>query len=78
MIIVMKPNAPVEERDRIINRLQERGYKVDISAGNQRTILGIIGDTSVLNPHDLMVNDWIDWGVFPQRRQAGSETYLLV
>ena len=60
MIIVMKPNAPVEERDRIINRLQERGYKVDISAGNQRTILGIIGDTSVLNPHDLMVNDWIE------------------
>ena len=60
MIIVMKPNAPVEERDRIINRLQERGYKVDISAGNQRTFLGIIGDTSVLNPHDLMVNDWIE------------------
>ena len=60
MIIVMKPNAPVEERDRIISRLQERGYKIDISAGNQRTILGIIGDTSVLNPHDLMVNDWIE------------------
>ena len=59
MIIVMKPNAPVEERDRI-SRLQERGYKIDISAGNQRTILGIIGDTSVLNPHDLMVNDWIE------------------
>ena len=60
MIIVMTPNAPVEERDRIISRLQERGYKIDISAGNQRTILGIIGDTSVLNPHDLMVNDWIE------------------
>lgn len=60
MIIVMKPNAPEEERKKIIGGLEERGYRVDISTGQQNAILGIIGDTSVLNPHDLMVNDWIE------------------
>ena len=60
MIIVMKPNAPEEERQKIIGGLEERGYRVDISTGQQNAILGIIGDTSVLNPHDLMVNDWIE------------------
>lgn len=60
MIIVMKPNAPEEERSKIIGRLEAKGYKVDVSAGQQNAILGIVGDTSVLNPHDLMVNDWIE------------------
>lgn len=60
MIIVMKPNAPEEERQKIIGGLEARGYRVDISTGQQNAILGIIGDTSVLNPHDLMVNDWIE------------------
>lgn len=60
MIIVMKPNAPEEERRKIIGRLEERGYRIDVSTGQQNAILGIIGDTSVLNPHDLMVNDWIE------------------
>ena len=60
MIIVLKPNAPAVERDRIITNLEKRGYKIDVSRGDQSTILGIVGDTSVLNPHDLMVNDWIE------------------
>jgi len=60
MIIVMKPNAPVEERNKIIAGLEAKGYKIDLSTGNQNAILGVVGDTSVLNPHDIMVNDWIE------------------
>ena len=60
MIIVMKPNAPVEERNKIIAGLEAKGFKIDLSTGNQAAILGIVGDTSILNPHDIMVNDWIE------------------
>lgn len=60
MIIVMKPNAPIEERNKIIAGLESKGYKIDVSQGSRNTILGIVGDTSVLNPHDIMVNDWIE------------------
>lgn len=60
MIIVMKPNAPIEERNKIIVGLESKGYKIDVSQGSRNTILGIVGDTSVLNPHDIMVNDWIE------------------
>lgn len=60
MVIVMKPNAPIEERNKIIAGLESKGYKIDVSQGSRNTILGIVGDTSVLNPHDIMVNDWIE------------------
>ncbi|MDD7380579.1 MAG: 3-deoxy-7-phosphoheptulonate synthase [Succiniclasticum sp.] len=60
MVIVMKPNAPIEERNKIIAGLENKGYKIDVSQGSRNTILGIVGDTSVLNPHDIMVNDWIE------------------
>ena len=60
MIIVMKPNAPVEERNKIIAGLEAKGFKIDLSTGNQAAILGVVGDTSTLNPHDIMVNDWIE------------------
>ena len=60
MIIVMKPNAPIEEKNKIIAGLESKGYKIDVSQGSRNTILGIVGDTSVLNPHDIMVNDWIE------------------
>lgn len=60
MVIVMKPNAPIKERNKIIAGLENKGYKIDVSQGSRNTILGIVGDTSVLNPHDIMVNDWIE------------------
>ena len=60
MIIVMKPNAPIEERNKIIAGLEAKGFKIDLSTGNQAAILGVVGDTSILNPHDIMVNDWIE------------------
>jgi 3-deoxy-7-phosphoheptulonate synthase len=60
MIIVMKPNAPIEERNKIIAGLEAKGFKIDLSTGNQAAILGVVGDTSTLNPHDIMVNDWIE------------------
>lgn len=45
-IIVLKPGAGEEEKEHIIKRLESYGLSVHISTGTERTIIGVIGDTS--------------------------------
>jgi 3-deoxy-7-phosphoheptulonate synthase len=45
-IIVLKRGATEEEMRHVVKRLESRGLKVNISAGTERTIIGVIGDTS--------------------------------
>jgi 3-deoxy-7-phosphoheptulonate synthase len=48
-IIVLKPAASEEEIRRILKKLERRGLKVNISKGTERTIIGVIGDTSKIS-----------------------------
>jgi len=48
MIIVIKPGAPLEEIDRLTKKLEDLGLDIHRSQGEERTILGVIGDVSVL------------------------------
>ncbi len=43
MIIVMKPNAGQELIDPVVARVQELGLNVHLSAGEERTIIGVVG-----------------------------------
>ncbi len=43
MIIVMQQGAPREQVEAVVNRVEEQGYKVHLSRGEARTIIGIIG-----------------------------------
>jgi 3-deoxy-7-phosphoheptulonate synthase len=45
-IIVLKPGAKRDEIDRVVKRLKRWNLKAHISRGSQRTIIGVIGDTS--------------------------------
>jgi 3-deoxy-7-phosphoheptulonate synthase len=45
-IIVLKPGATDENLKRIVRKLEHRGLKTNISKGTERTIIGVIGDTS--------------------------------
>ncbi len=49
MIVVMKQGAPAAEIDGVVRRVEELGYKVHLSRGEARTIIGIIG----ANEHEL-------------------------
>jgi 3-deoxy-7-phosphoheptulonate synthase len=60
MIIVMKPGAPASERAKIKNNLEKQGFQINEIVGTQVSVLGIIGDTSVLDINMLKVNDWVD------------------
>ena len=48
MIIVLRPDASEREVDHIIDRLRELGLKSHISTGQERTIIGVIGDDRIL------------------------------
>lgn len=45
-IIVLKRDATEEEMRHVVKKLESRGLKAHISAGTERTIIGVIGDTS--------------------------------
>jgi 3-deoxy-7-phosphoheptulonate synthase len=45
-IIVLKPGTSEEDLRRIIKKLEGRGLKTNISTGTERTVIGVIGDTS--------------------------------
>lgn len=48
MIIVLKPDHQEEDVHRIVRRLEDLGLRTHISKGEQRTIVGAIGDERVL------------------------------
>ena len=49
MIIVMRAGASREEIDKVVVRVERDGFKVHLSAGAERTIIGLIGDDRPLD-----------------------------
>jgi len=48
MIIVLKPEATEHEIDHVMDRLKELGLTPHLSKGQERTIIGVIGDDRIL------------------------------
>jgi len=44
MIVVVKPGTPEGELERLVEFIQNQGYRTHLSRGVERTIVGIIGD----------------------------------
>ncbi|GAB4540039.1 MAG: 3-deoxy-7-phosphoheptulonate synthase [Anaerolineae bacterium] len=44
MIVIMKPDATRSQLDNVIARIEQMGCRVEVSQGEERTIIGIIGD----------------------------------
>lgn len=53
MIIVLQPDASQSQVDHIIDRLRDLGLKSQISTGQERTIIGVIGDDRILHSQPL-------------------------
>ena len=49
MIVVLKAGVPAEKRDRLTEWIRESGLEVRAFEGENRTVLGIVGDTRRLN-----------------------------
>lgn len=55
MIIVFKPTATEEDIDHVTDRLRELGLRTQISKGEERTIIGVIGDERLVGSQPLSI-----------------------
>jgi len=56
MIVILKPKTPQEEVDKLINAIEKLGVEVHPVIGKDLVILGLIGDTSVIDPDKIEAN----------------------
>jgi len=57
MVVVLKPNAPIEKRNALIAEIESMGVKVQVTEGTETAILGLIGDTSHINQYRILSNE---------------------
>ena len=60
MIIALKPGVSKEDINQLIADLEILGVKVDSSQGSSQVVLGLVGDTTVINDDALRANRWVD------------------
>lgn len=60
MIIVMKPNTPKNVIEDFIVRLQNKGLIVHTDFGDKYCILGLIGDTTAIDPEQIQAHDAVE------------------
>ncbi|OOM77279.1 phospho-2-dehydro-3-deoxyheptonate aldolase [Clostridium puniceum] len=60
MIIIMKPKASEEEIGKVKAIIEGKGLEVNLSRGDTYYIIGIVGDTSVIDPKKMQVLKGVD------------------
>ena len=60
MIAIVKGSASSEQLAHFIGWIEDRGFKTDVSRGESETIVGIIGDTTQIDPFLLESMDIVD------------------
>ncbi len=60
MIIVLKPKTKQEDIERIEGMVKERGGQPQIVVGSEMTVIGIIGDTTKIDPRSLEVDEVVE------------------
>lgn len=60
MIIVMKPGTPEEELLKLKRMLEGKGFQIDESRGVNTVVMGLIGDTTTIDPRSLLVNEHVE------------------
>ena len=60
MIIVLKKGTDAKEVEKFVDEVKEKGLGVHISNGVDKTVIGLLGDTSKLDPEDFLANDIVE------------------
>ncbi len=60
MVIVMKHQASAEDIGKLVAHIQELGFKAHLSSGEERTIIGVIGDERGLEPENFEMFDGVE------------------
>ena len=60
MIIVMKPHAPQENIDHVVQLIKSKGLETHLSQGQEVTIIGVVGDKTKLSNQNLEIAPGVD------------------
>ena len=60
MIIVLKKNTAKTDVDSFVSDVKKMGLDVHISTGVDKTVIGLLGDTSKLDPEDFLAKDIVE------------------
>ena len=60
MIIALKPGISQEEIKKFADSIEKLGVKVDFSQGSTQAVLGLVGDTTVINDEAIKANRLVD------------------
>jgi 3-deoxy-7-phosphoheptulonate synthase len=60
MIIVMRMGAAEEQIQTVVNRVEELGFQAHLSEGEERTIIGVIGDERPVDPTLFELMDGVE------------------
>jgi len=60
MIIVMKHHTTTEEIDAVVRHIESLGFKAHLSQGEERTIIGVIGDERPVEPELFELLDGVE------------------
>ena len=60
MIVVMKPEAREEEVRQVVDELKSHELQVQINHGTHCTVLGVLGDTTVIDKERFSLLDGVD------------------
>jgi len=62
-IIVLKPGTTEDQLRHVVKKLESRGLKANVSQGTERTIIGVIGDTSKVTDEEenaIRAMTWVE------------------
>lgn len=60
MVIVMKHHSSAQEIARVVAQVEELGFKAHLSPGEERTIIGVIGDERILDPSNFEMIEGVE------------------
>ena len=60
MVVILKPKTTEEDVEKIISYIKDMGLDVMVNKGVDCTVLGLLGDTSRIDPDTLMLNVHVD------------------
>ncbi len=60
MIVIMKQGARQEDVQSLVGRLENKGMQVQINAGTECTVLGVLGDTASLDSDSLSLSEGVE------------------
>ena len=60
MIVILKQNAPQEQVDKLKEFLSSMGLRIHFSQGENSTIMGLIGDTTRVDPDLIATLDAVE------------------